>query len=93
VARLKATDVRNLLKPVKVALRMKDKVAKSSDELLKWIGDLNRGLHTEHWKVLDTLPELKGQRHILLIDWDSYKSSWRSATTFSQGSLRGLSRS
>jgi hypothetical protein len=82
VARLKATDARNLPMPVKVALRMKDKVAKSPDELLKWTGDLNRGLHTEHWKVLDTLTELKGPRHILLTDWDSYKSSWRPATTF-----------
>jgi hypothetical protein len=31
VARLKATDAKNLPKPVKVALRMKDKVAKSPD--------------------------------------------------------------
>jgi hypothetical protein len=68
-----ATDDSNLPKPVKVALRMKDKVVKSPDELLKWIGDLNRKLHTEHWKVLDILPELKGPRHILLTDWDSYK--------------------
>jgi hypothetical protein len=42
-ARLKATDVRNLPKPVKVALRTKDKVAKSPDKVLKLIKDLNPG--------------------------------------------------
>jgi hypothetical protein len=46
-ARLKATDARNLPKPVKMALRTNDKVAKGSDELLKWIKDLKPGLHTE----------------------------------------------
>lgn len=59
--------------PVKVALRTKDKVDKGSDELLKWIKDLKPGLHTEHWRVLNMLPELKGQRFILLLDQDSYK--------------------
>jgi hypothetical protein len=34
-------DARNLFKHVKVALRMKDKVTKSRDELLKRIKDLN----------------------------------------------------
>jgi hypothetical protein len=32
-----ATDARNLPKPVKVDLRMRDKVAQTQDELLKWI--------------------------------------------------------
>lgn len=54
--------------PVKVALRTKDKVDKGSDELLKWIKDLKPGLHSEHWRVLNMLPELKGQRFILLLD-------------------------
>jgi hypothetical protein len=36
-ARLKATDTRNLPKPVKVAVRTKDKAVKGNDELLKWI--------------------------------------------------------
>jgi hypothetical protein len=48
---LKATDTRNLPKLVKVALRKKYKVAKSPDELLKWIKDLSPGLHTEHWRI------------------------------------------
>jgi hypothetical protein len=47
-ARLKATDARNLLQPVKVALRARDKVAQTQDELLKWVKNLNPGLHTEH---------------------------------------------
>jgi hypothetical protein len=36
-ARLKVTDARNLLKPVRVALRMRDKVSQTQDELLTWI--------------------------------------------------------
>jgi hypothetical protein len=59
VAMLKATDNRKVRQ---VALRMKDKVPESPDELLKWIKDLNPGLHTEHWRVLDRLHEPKGQR-------------------------------
>jgi hypothetical protein len=45
---LKATDARNLLKLVKVALRMRDKVAKTLDKLLKWI----KNLDTKHWTIL-----------------------------------------
>jgi hypothetical protein len=52
-ARLKATDARNLPKPVKVNLRTKDKSAKSPDELL------NPGLHIEFWRTLDRRPEPK----------------------------------
>jgi hypothetical protein len=51
-ARLKATDARNLPKPVKVALRTRDKVAQTQEELLKWTKNLNPGLHTEHWRIL-----------------------------------------
>jgi hypothetical protein len=51
--RLKATDARNLIKPVKVALRTGDKVVQTQDELLTWIKNLNPGLNTELWKVLD----------------------------------------
>jgi hypothetical protein len=43
-----------------MALRTKDKVAKSPDELPKWIKDLSPMLHKEHWMVLDKQPELKG---------------------------------
>jgi hypothetical protein len=50
-ARLKATYTRNLLKPAKVTLRMRDKVAQNQDELLKQIKILPR-LHTEHWRGL-----------------------------------------
>jgi hypothetical protein len=70
-ARLKATDTRNLPKPVKVALRTRDKVVQTQDELLKWIKNLHPRLHTKHWRVLDKQSEPKHQRLILLIDWDS----------------------
>jgi hypothetical protein len=54
-----------------VALRTRDKVAQTQDELLKWTENLNPGLHTKHWRILDKQSEPKGQRLILLIDWDS----------------------
>jgi hypothetical protein len=53
-ARLMAADAKNLPKPVKIALKTRDKVAHSQEELLKWIKHLNPGLlHTEHWRTLD----------------------------------------
>jgi hypothetical protein len=54
-----------------VALRKKDKIAKSPHELLKWIKDLNSGLHTKQRMVLDKQPELKAQWLVLLTEWDS----------------------
>jgi hypothetical protein len=51
--RLKVKDTRNLPKPVKVDIRTKDKVAKSPEELLKWIMDLKPGLNTEHQRMVD----------------------------------------
>jgi hypothetical protein len=39
-------------------------------ELFWWIMDLNPGLCTENWRVLDTQLKLKGQWLILLVDWD-----------------------
>jgi hypothetical protein len=47
--RLKAADARNHPKPVKVALRTRDKVAQTRDELLRLIKNLNPGLHSENW--------------------------------------------
>jgi hypothetical protein len=70
-ATLKATDARNLPKPGKVALRVRDTVVQTQDELLKWIKNLNPGLQVEHWRVPDKQSEPKGQRLILLIDRDS----------------------
>jgi hypothetical protein len=49
-AKLKAVDARNLPKPVKVALRTRDRVAQNQDELLRWIKNLNPGLHMENWR-------------------------------------------
>jgi hypothetical protein len=43
---MKATYARNLTKPVKVALRTKDKVAKTPDESVKLIKGLKSGFHT-----------------------------------------------
>jgi hypothetical protein len=53
-----------------VASRTRDKITQTQDKLLKWIKNLNPGLHTENWRILDKQPEPKGQRLILLIDWD-----------------------
>jgi hypothetical protein len=91
-ARLKATDARNHPKPVKVALRTMDKVAQTQDELLRWIKNLNPGLHTENWRTLDKQSEPKGQRLIPHIDWDSFvaikKPDARSLREFHRELLR-----
>jgi hypothetical protein len=92
-ARLKATDARNLHTPVKMALRIGDKVAQNQEELLKWITNLNPGLNTEHWRVLDKQSEPKGQRLILHIDRDSYTSIRGPDTRSLQDSHRELLRS
>jgi hypothetical protein len=93
-ARLKATDARNLPKPIKVALRMRNKLAKSPEEVLKWIKDLNPGLHIEHWRVLDRLPEPKSPRLILLIYWDSLtvikETGYKIFTGLTQGTIKVL---
>jgi hypothetical protein len=68
---LNVTEARNLPKPVKVALRVRDNVAQTQNELLQWVESLNPGLNTEHWKVLDKQSEAKGQRLIMHIDGDS----------------------
>jgi hypothetical protein len=70
-ARLKATDARNLPKPVKVALRTRDKVAQTQDKLLNWTKNLNPGLQTENLRELGRQSEPKGQRLIVHIDRES----------------------
>jgi hypothetical protein len=59
VVRLKAIDARNLPKPVKVALRVRDKVAETHDVLLQWIKNLNPGPYTENRKTSDKQSEPK----------------------------------
>jgi hypothetical protein len=93
-ARLKATDARNLPKPIRMALRIRDKVAQNQEELLKWVKNLNPGLSTEHWRVLDKQSQPKGQRLILHIYQDSYTSLKRTGhrifTGLSQGTVKVL---
>jgi hypothetical protein len=59
LARLKATDARNLSMPVKVTLRIKDKLTKSPDQFLRPMKTSNPGLHTEYWEMLDRLYKTK----------------------------------
>jgi hypothetical protein len=77
-----------------VALRIRDRVGQNQEQLLKWIKNLNPGLHMEHSRVLNKQSELKGQRLILLIDWDSYTTIKRSrhkiSTGLSQGTVKVL---
>jgi hypothetical protein len=93
-ARLKATDTRNLRTSVKVALRTRDKVAQTQDGLLTWIKNLNPGLNTKHWKVLDKQSEPKGQRLILHIDRDSLaainRTRYKIFTGLSKGTVKVL---
>jgi hypothetical protein len=60
----------------------RDRIAQNQEELLKWIADLNPGLRTENWRVLDKQSESKGQRLILFTD----------RTKYLQDSHRGLLR-
>ena len=46
--KLKATDTKHLHKPVKMTLRMRDKVSSGPEELFQGIKSLNPGLHTEN---------------------------------------------
>jgi hypothetical protein len=55
-----------------VVLRVRDKVAQTQAELLKWMKNLNPGLYTENWRILDKQSEPKGQRLILNIDLVSF---------------------
>jgi hypothetical protein len=93
-ARLKVTDARNLPKSVKVAPRTRDKVTQTQDELLTWIKNLNPGLNTEHWKVLDRHCEPKGQRLLLHKDQDSLaaikSTGYKIFTGLSQGMVKAL---
>jgi hypothetical protein len=87
-------NARNLPKPVHVTLRTKDKVAKSPDKLLKLIKDLNPGLHTEHWRILDKQPEPKGERLNILIHQDSHTAikgtGYKILTGLSRGTVKVL---
>lgn len=58
---MKAMDDRNLLRSVKLTLRM-DKFDKIPNELLRWI----KGLIPEHWKVIYRLPEPLGKGTVLI---------------------------
>jgi hypothetical protein len=71
-----------------VALRTRDKVVQNQEELLKWIKNLNPGLHIEHWRVLDKQSEPKGQRLILLVDRDSLTAIKRTGYKILQDSHR-----
>jgi hypothetical protein len=62
--RLKATEAKNLPKPVKVALRLRENIATTPEELLAWIKQLNPGLHTEYWRVLDRARDQRAQAHL-----------------------------
>jgi hypothetical protein len=94
-ARLKAIGFQEPPQSLSRSLRMKDKVAKSPNELLRWIKGLTPWLHTGHWRVLDRLPQLRGQRLILLIDRDSLKivkeTSYKIFTGLTQGTIKILS--
>jgi hypothetical protein len=77
-----------------VVVRVRDKVAQTQDELLRWINNLNPGLHTENWRVLGGEPEPKGQRLILHTDRDSLvtiQKTWNKIFTgLSQGIVKVL---
>jgi hypothetical protein len=67
---------------------------KTQDELLRWIKNLNPGLHTENWRILDKQTEPKGQRLILHIDRGSFlalkRTRYKIFTRISQGTVKVL---
>jgi hypothetical protein len=77
-----------------VALRTRDRIAQNQEEMLKWIADLNPGLRTENWRVLDKKFESKGQRLILFIDRDSHiiiqRTCYKIFTGLSKGTVKVL---
>jgi hypothetical protein len=93
-ARLNTTNARNIPKPIKAALRTKDKVAQTQDELLRWIKNLNPWLHMENWRILDKQSEPNGQRLVLHIDWDSFvaikNTGYKILMGLSQGTVKVL---
>jgi cytoskeletal protein RodZ len=69
-----------------VALRTRDKVFQTQDELLKCIKNLNPGRHTEQWRVFYKQSEPRGQRLTLLIKRTGYKL----LIGLSQGTVKAL---
>jgi hypothetical protein len=61
--------------------------------LLKWIKDFKPGLHTENWMILDRQTKQKGQRLILLVDWDFHTVTKGTAYMTLQDSIREPLRS
>jgi hypothetical protein len=94
---LTATDAKDIPKPVIMAFRTRVNQSKDTGELLHWIQDLNPGLHTEYWRVLDEQPEPKDQCLILLVDQDSSKAiketSYRIFTGLEEGIFKVLNDS
>jgi len=50
--KLRAIDIKYLPKPIKMALRTRDKLSFFPEELHQWIKSLIPGHHTEKWRVL-----------------------------------------
>jgi hypothetical protein len=65
--KLKAMNKKMLPKPVKMAFRNKDKQAKYTGDLLRWIKDLNPGISSENLRILYTQLEPNRQRLIVLV--------------------------
>jgi hypothetical protein len=77
-----------------VALRTVDQVSTDSGQLWQWIKSSSPQLHTENWKVFDSLGEAIGRRLFLLLDQDLVngikKVSCKIYTGLSEGTFRIL---
>jgi hypothetical protein len=69
--KLKAIDDKNLPKPVKMALRTRDKFFLVPEDVLQWIKSLNPWIHTQNWRVFDSNEDPTGGRLILIVDRES----------------------
>jgi hypothetical protein len=68
---MKAVNLNDLPRPVKMILRTRDKQSSDTGEALRCIKDLNPGHSTEDWWVIEAQLEQRGQQLILLMDRDS----------------------
>jgi hypothetical protein len=79
-------------KPVKIALRTRDKVAQNQEEIFRWMKHPNPGLNTKHWRVMDKAPEPNSQRLILLKERDSYTITEETGYKIFTGFLQGTNK-
>lgn len=68
---LKVVDAKDLPKPVKMAWKTRIVGVQDVKLMLRVLQRFNPGIHTEHWKVVDTVMSEASTRRIILMDRES----------------------